>query len=464
MANCGRSSTLVRSILVLAISASLTLSLPLYLPSYSVSTQQFSASAVWGSNQSPILAAPGSSNLPLVVTVINLGPSTIYNVTVSINASNPLSAVRGEPANVSQFVPAMTTGSSVPIVGYYNISSNALPGVYNEIVTIHYLNIDGPTNITSGSSKLSVSVPLLGNPIVQLSGFVYTPATIYPGLTVVQLETILVDSGSTAAYGVNVSVIPHEPVYSVATGSLTHYIGIIPVGQPVPVDFVLGIQNSSSSINTTLMLQVSYNQGRFSNFTIPFNELPIANPQIQTVSASSMYVGDGSDYVTLTVKNNGSSTMLFAVMTMFPSSVFQPNVPSGVSPLLAGTLLNSSLGSLAPGETATATFVLSVSPSIPSGTYPLSLIISWRQQGSTTSFARQLAVPISLRETQLQSFSGWFSDSTVLGSTSISNLLIFIVILVILLVLVGAVIFTTIRHRRVQEKSVQRNKSSETDS
>ncbi|PSO08826.1 hypothetical protein B9Q04_03520, partial [Candidatus Marsarchaeota G2 archaeon BE_D] len=71
------------------------------------------------------------------------------------------------------------------------------------------------------------------------------------------------------------------------------------------LNFILGVYNTYSAVNTSLTLIVKYNQGQTQRFSIPFIEYPKATLSIFGVTTPTVRVGDGADYVTLTVKNTG---------------------------------------------------------------------------------------------------------------------------------------------------------------
>jgi hypothetical protein len=112
----------------------------------------------------------------------------------------------------------------------------------------------------------------------------------------------------------------------------------------VTLNFILGVYNTSSAVNTSLTLIVKYNQGQTQRFSIPFVEYPKATLSIVGVTTPTVRVGDGADYVTLTVKNTGVVPAQFLTFTLLPSDVFQVSVPSSENPLLAVSAVNVSVG------------------------------------------------------------------------------------------------------------------------
>src|SRR5579875_3729170 len=97
---------------------------------YSLS-QTFQAVSFWGSSSAPLLASPGSSNLPLTIQVINVGPNTVFNASVSFVPKQPLLSLQGQQSNLTAFMPVFRQGGSLSITGYFDIQPNATSGIYN---------------------------------------------------------------------------------------------------------------------------------------------------------------------------------------------------------------------------------------------------------------------------------------------------------------------------------------------
>jgi len=388
----------------------------------------FEATALWGSPQSQLLAAPGSTSLPLYLAVYNLGPVPAQGLSANFTASYPLVPVRGESKSVITKVPLLPAGSDVVLIGYYNVSSSAQVGVYNQSVRVSFLEENVSFTVT-----VPIEIPILGNPLVSLSAYSYTPSEIYPGYTRAALTAYLVDSGSSPAANVKARLSTSYPVYPAYNGSNSVTVGYLPVGEPVPVNFALGIVNTTSGVNTTLYLTVSYNNGKATTFSIPFVEGTKANLQVVAIYTPTMRVGDGADYVTITLRNTGSAAALLPVFTLLPSNVFQPSVPSSENPLLAILAVNVTSNSIPAGSETNVTYVIQVSPNIPEGTYPLTILATWRQQGSTMPFYQEISVNLNVHPTLLQSL---LTFTSILGLNAFE--IVLILVIVVLLIALGA--------------------------
>ncbi len=393
--------------------------------------QVFQATAIWGSPQSPLLVAPGSTGVPLYVEVTNLGPSTVYSLTIQLDTSYPLSPVRGAPRNLTLRLPALPAGGAATLFGYFNVSPNAETGVYNETISLEYF-----AGNQTETQTISVGVPILGEPVIRLAGFTYNPIRIYPGYPYVELTAVLVNTGTATASSVSVELNTSYPVYPAYNGSLERQLGYLPVGTPVDLSFPLALYNTSSTVNTTLTLTVTYNGGRTQTFSLPFTEYPKAIINVVGVYTPTVRVGDNAVYVTLTVKNTGGSPAQLLTFTLLPSDVFQVSVPSSENPLLALSAVNVTVGSLMPGQETNVTYIVEVNPNIQHGVYPLNILASWRQPGSTQPFIQTLTVPIQVHRTLIQSFihgvTDINSDPVVVFET------ILLVVLIVVLIAIAA--------------------------
>lgn len=153
-----------------------------------------------------------------------------------------------------------------------------------------------------------------------------------------------------------------------------------------------------------------------------------------------MNIGDGSDYVTLEIKNVGTVSAQYTMLTLLPSNVFSPSIPSSESPLLALTASNQSAGTIMPGQTVNVTYIISVSSSVPQGEYSLGFLASWKQSSSTMSFVQELSIAITVHRTLVQSISSNFV-----------NPLVDIVLIIVIIAIILAVILA-LRSRRRKTK------------
>jgi len=382
-----------------------------------VSSISSSPITVWALS---LALTPGAVNNSTIV-ISNTSQQALTQLQVSITAPPTVSVLRQLPIAIPNLQPGETYHVSLPL--FVSAALSGTPVTLPVVVT--YTDAAGETDFTTQS--LGFYAPSSANPRIQLAGYTYTPAVLYPGNTVATLQISVLNSGTTSALGVNATLIPSGPVYAITTGSFSKSYGMLPVGQTLPFVFLLGIRNSSSPINTTLSLQVSMSGVPPVSLNIPFTENPKATLQVESVSTPSIVAGDSADYITVVLRNSGTVASQYTTITMFPSNVFQPSVPSSESPLLALTAVNASVGTILPDQKASFTYVLQVSSNVQPGTYPVTFFATWRQPGSTQAFAQQLNIQLSVAPTVYQVASGYLSNPLVL---------LLIVLLVVALVVV----------------------------
>lgn len=387
--------------------------------------------ALWGSQQNPVPVSPGSSNLPLLITIYNLGPDNLYNFSAKYSVSYPLLALQGEAQVQSTLAPVLRVGESANILGYYSVEPSSQQGMYNSSLQVSYSN---------GSKEFSQSIPfqipILGYPSIHLSSFFFIPSVIYPGYPSAQLQVVLVNTGNSVANDVNLTLSTSYPVQPFYPEANVRYVGLLPIGQPVNVLFPLAIANTSSTSNATLTLHVHYSSGD-QIYSIPFTEKPKAVLQVVKVETQRLSAGDGADFVTLTIRNIGISTAQGTSIALLPSNVFQPSIPSTASPLLAPTYLNTSVGDIPPGGEVNVTYVISVNQNIPAGTYRLSFIATWMQSGASLPFEQQIPVYLHVGQTFTQS----------LGQNLSNPILLLIIVFLIILIVVGVAVIARGRRR-----------------
>jgi hypothetical protein len=394
--------------------------------------QTFQAVAFWGGASSPLIASPGSKDLPLQLGIYNVGPNTVFNASVSFVPKQPLLSLQGQQSNLTAFMPVFRQGGSLSITGYFDIQPNATSGIYNQQLTITYSN--GSKYFVD---EIDVQIAITGYSNIQLSSFGYLPSSIYPGYPSAQLQVAILNNGNAPAYDVNATLYTEYPAKPLYPGSNTKFIGFVPVGQPVLVQFPLSVYNTTGAVNSTFLLNIKYNDVKSINFTIPFIEYPKADLAISNVVTPQLSVGESSAYITLSLKNEGSVAAEGASVALVPSNIFQPSIPSTVSPLLATTYLNTTVGNIMPGQLTNVTYIVSINSNIPPGSYTLLFVASWTQPGAQYPFFEVLPVELEVHGTITQSLGEQFSNPIFLG----------IIALLVVLVVVGIIAIARSRRK-----------------
>ena len=403
--------------------------------------------ASWGTNESQIIAYPGAGPLPLSIRVIYLGPVNVYNATFKFQASWPIEPVRGEGA-ITAYVPVMTPGSSLTLVGLYNVSANASLGVYSETLEASFLVGEfvpqlNRTVYVSLTYNLSFSVPVLGYQDIKLVGFKTEPPVIYAGQNATLLIVYLVNDGTVVARDVTVTLHPSWPLSPLYNGSNRVVIGYMPPGVIINVTFPLKIYNVSevvrllapslsvyvpSPVNTSATLAITTGDETF-NYTIPITIEPSAYFSAVSVAPSELHPGESNVPVTITLINVGEAEARYLMVTLLPNPVLTPYVSSSENPIIAMTVYNCSVGDVGPLDEFNVTYPLTVASNLGSGTYYINLLLTWYQPPTMQPMHEVVSVPVKIAPSYTLRIS--------LGSlTSSSNFALLVIAVIVILILV----------------------------
>ncbi len=404
-----------------------------YAPVAHAASQQsplFYVSSYWGYNTTVITAYPGATALPLTIRATYAGPVTLYNVTMVVKPRFPIVPIKGEP-NASLFLPELTPGTSVGLVGLYNVSGSASLGVYNETLSIvYYAEVEvpqvGPT-LVRGQEEVNFSVPITGYSGIKLVSYRTTPAVIYAGDTAGVLTVYLVNNGNAVASDLTVTATFSSPLSQLYPGSNSIYLAYLPPGRIINISFPFSIENYSTSklvrlpggtyiessapasFNSTVKIAVSTSSGNYT-FFVPVSVVPAAHFVVVQSYYPKLTAG-GSSYVTLQLSNIGGAESRFTTLTLLMGPVFTQYASSSENPLIAVESINQTVGDVEPGQSFNATFVISVASNIPPGTYYMPVLISWRQEPTMAPMYQIVKVPLVVSSSSLIPFSDGISTT-----------------------------------------------------
>jgi hypothetical protein len=398
----------------------------------SLPPQTFQANAVWGSPSSPIVASPGSSSLPLYITITNLGPNTVGNLTAVFQTAYPLIPVNGQSYNLSQSIPLLATGASLPMIGYYSVASNASQGVYNENVSLYYSNGTQMVNQTVG---FSVAVLGPSNPnqysisvTASFWGSQQSPMAVEPGMTDTPFTLYLTNFGTIPAQNVTITLDLSYPFSSSSefdgTSSSIH---VLPPTATLPVTFYLSIASNSPTGVYTLPIEIEYSESG-SNYTFNTDvQLPVttlANLTVQSAywgsPSSPTLVGPGTGYATLVlnVRNVGDNNAYNTSITIHLAHPFYHHA-DGLE-----TEETTQLGVIPAGSIMPATFTISVESNISTGEYPMNITLDYNGgiAQNQTVYVPVLGSPdIVVQSYAIQQGNAYPGDSNVALSVYLVN-------------------------------------------
>ncbi len=360
----------------------------------------FRAVATWGSPSSPLLVAPGSSNVPLTIQLIYEGPVNLYNVTASLELGYPLAPAWGQ-GNVTAYAPILEPGGELVLSGFFNVSGSAHVGVYNGTVRVSYVEVvQGPLGEEvplAGSEEINFSLPVIGYSGVRIVGFYTSPPVIYAGDSAGELTVVLVNYGNAPAEDVNVTASFSPPLSPLYPGSNSAFIAYMPPGEPVNLTFPFSVSGAPYGSATISSAEINVSCSSCSaELSVPLEIAPSAHFEASGVAHGAMAPGSSDSYVTITLVNSGGAEAKYLTATLLTGPAFSPYAPSSENPIIAAESVNYTLGDVMPGGSVNVTYVVDVASGLRPGTYYLPLLLTWYQPPTMQPMHQVIEVPITV--------------------------------------------------------------------
>ncbi len=367
----------------------------------------------WGTQQSPVLAYPGASDLPLTVQITYLGPLTLYDVNITYSPAFPLSSIPGQ-GNLTVFLPELNPGQELNLAGFFNISEQAKNMVYNQTIKISYkILVQVPQigeEFFSENENVSFKVPIIGSYNIKLAGFKTVPIALYSGMYAGGITVYLTNNGNIIAKDINVTATFEKPLEPLNPSSNTVFISYLPPGNVVnfTFPFVINYQTQTpTAINATVVLNIKTPVNSY-NISLPVQVKPAAYFHLSGSSYARMTPGATDEYVNINITNIGGYDAKFVTVTLLYNPVFSPYSPSSENPIIGASSINETFYSIAEGQTFTVSYVVNVASGIKPSTYYLPLLISWRQPPTMQTMYQVIDVPINV--TSFSLFDGFQGD------------------------------------------------------
>ncbi|KUO88305.1 MAG: hypothetical protein AT712_06680 [Caldivirga sp. CIS_19] len=368
---------------------------------------------VWGSQSSPVTVGPGYGVVPLTFIVVNSGTSPAFNVKANVSLPNGLI-----PLTRNATIGNVPVGVPIYVTFMVNVT-NVGAGTYYANLTLTY----------SGGSLTVRGIPVVisGVPNVVVVSYYTNPPNLFPGYPQSLLTVYIGNSGTAVARDVKVRLIGDNYVTVVNPSNGVVDIGNLPVGEPVPVNFVIStVNNLYTTVHANLTLIVN-GIGFNKTYIIPLVIKPKANLVVVNVT-SNLSVGDSNVPIYITIANEGNVTANNIEVILNGQGVIEPHVSSSnpLSALTAGTLF---IGDLKPGEEKEIIFMVDVQNGINPGDYRATLTLLWNQTGSLIPMVQNDAFTIHVNPSLSQQFV-----SLLIPNKPSSILFYIVLILVIILI------------------------------
>ncbi|ABW02459.1 COG1361 S-layer family protein [Caldivirga maquilingensis] len=372
-----------------------------------------SEGTVWGSPSSPITVGPGYGAVPLTFIIVNSGTAPAINV--KANVSLPVGFVA---LTSNATIGDLPIGVPVYVTFMVNVT-NVKAGTYYANLTLTY----------SGGSLTIRRIPIVvtGVPDVVVESYYTNPPNLFPGYPELLLTIYLGNSGTAVARNVKITLIGDKYINVVNPSNGIVNIGNLPIGEPVPVNFVLSTANniySTVQANLTLIINGT---GFNKTYTIPLVIKPKAN--LLVINATSdLSVGDSDVPLYITITNDGNVTAKNVEVILNGQGVIEPHVSSSnpLSALTAGTLF---IGDLKPGQEKQVVFMVDVQNGINPGDYKVTLTLLWNQTGSLIPMVQNDEFTIHVNPSLSQQFI------SLLIPNKVSSILFYVVLILIIVLL-----------------------------
>ncbi len=350
-------------------------------------------------------ANPSTSIVPgqaseVAITGLNIGTDIAKNVGFTILSNPNFTVVGTDQLSLGE----IDAGSSASGDVVLQANSTLSGGTHYIPVVLTYQSVYGV------NTSMTLNVPLsvvINQPNIVVSVSSAQPQFLYAGTNqtlVMSIQNIGIGTAKNVTVGFQ-----STPYISVGGSSASFFIGSLDAGSSTSEDVFITANKNANSTNYLLPAFITYKNANYQQTFNATQNVPIKLQQgaIFTVESVNTTLNPGATYVPVTfvVKNTGSEEaddVSLSLQTVYP-----------VTPINS----NGYIAKLAPGQSQSVTFYVSVDPNGNGGTYPVILFEQWTQpNGQTTQ--------------QYTSSQDYYAPVTSSGSGQ-SSILTYVIIIVV---------------------------------
>ena len=209
----------------------------------------------WGSSNSSIYASPGNTNIPLYVTVQNIGNRTLTGLGETLILQGPFTNASGGQTIQSYCGQEISPGLTATTQFVLNIARNASLGVHVLKIEANYLQIVSGTGATLYlEQKVDMDLPVLVSGITysKIYSVVVIPSEATPGANVTISGTV-VDTATSLLSNTNISF--SSPAF---TRGAFLYIGEADPNVPRPFSTTLQVKQKIAVGSYPIEISASY--------------------------------------------------------------------------------------------------------------------------------------------------------------------------------------------------------------
>lgn len=209
----------------------------------------------WATPNATFNAAPGDTNVPLYVTVQNIGNRTATGLSLNLFLQQPFTNMSGGGSAFAFYGNSISPGLTASTKFLLNIARNASVGLHTLKMKIGYLQVVSGTGTTLYlKQETEVDLPLLitGTPYMAIYSVNVSPKEIIPGGNVTISGTV-VDMTSSSMSNTNISV--SSPAFM--RGSFI-YVGQSDANIPRPFSVAAQLRRDVTEGTVPIEISVSY--------------------------------------------------------------------------------------------------------------------------------------------------------------------------------------------------------------
>ncbi|MEM3003774.1 MAG: hypothetical protein QXK96_00555 [Candidatus Bathyarchaeia archaeon] len=209
----------------------------------------------WVSANQTVYAAPGDTNIPLYVTVQNIGNRTATGLRQTLFLEQPFTNVTGGKLVTAYYEKNVDPGLTATTKFILNISRNASIGIHMLRMQIRYLQVVsgvGATLYLNQQSDVEFPVFITGTTYMAVYSINLFPKEVTPGGNVTVSGTI-VDTATSTVSNTNISV--HSPAF--IKGAFI-YVGQADPNIPRPFSMTLQVRKDIPAGSYPIDLTVAY--------------------------------------------------------------------------------------------------------------------------------------------------------------------------------------------------------------
>ena len=318
--------------------------------------------------------------LELSITLKNIGANTTYYVTTTLTAKPPISVIGSSTEEASNSFGVVQPNDEFTLKYRLYVNASAKPGTYPLFLTVTWT--DGIYAKTVHQQNFVVGINVENPPKradLRVVNVTTEPNPLEPGHRG-RVVLVIKNMGYRTAKSVDVYLLAKKPFVTL-NSTLNKHIDLIPPGKSVSVDFELGVNENVTQKYYSLPVVLKYRDdfGSYvTNTSVGVSVVGKPDVEIQDIVLEPTTLTPNTQgTLTITVMNAGTAPANDVRIYLY-----------GADDLVAENC--KYLGTITPGQTQTVVFGLYVPQTMETGSYGLTISISYKDAFGRTHVLREL--------------------------------------------------------------------------